>query len=126
MLFLAILAGGSLAQGVTGLRDWLSSRGRAVREDFLFARANNVSGIFEWLNANARPGERVWFHENHNGQIRDLQRNGMVRAEIVAYQYMQEFREQEMKTWRAFVTTKPATGLYLKETPHAVVYRRTR
>lgn len=181
MPFLAILAAGSLARGVTAVGEWFASRGRTIREDFLFAGlavlclvpaliqsariypygtsayselagglpgaaslgmqrqfwANNVSGIFEWLNANARPGERVWFHENHNGQIRDLQRNGMVRADlqfvgdansadIVAYQYMQEFREQEMETWRAFGTTKPVTGLYLDETPQIIVYRRTR
>ena len=97
--------------------------------------ANNVSGIFEWLNANAKPGERVWFHENHNGQTRDLQRNGMVRndivfvngpqeADIVAYQYMQEFREQEFETWQAFGSARPVTGLYLDETPQIVVYRR--
>jgi hypothetical protein len=97
--------------------------------------ANNVSGIFEWLNANARPGERVWFHENHNGQINDLRRNGMVRpdlvfvggpqdADIVAYQYMQEFREHEFDTWQAFGTTRPVTGLYIDETPQIVVYRR--
>lgn len=97
--------------------------------------ANNVSGILEWLNANARPRERVWFHENHNGQTRDLQRNGMVRpdivfvgspneADLVAYQYMQEFREHEFDTWQAFGTTKPVTGLYLDETPQIIVYRR--
>ena len=99
--------------------------------------ANNVSGIFEWLNANAKPGERVWFHENHNGQTHDLLRNNMVRsdlvfvngpqdADIVAYQYMQEFREQEFDTWQAFGTTRPVTGLYIDETPQIVVYRRQR
>jgi len=99
--------------------------------------ANNVSGIFEWLNSNAKPGERVWLHENHNLQTRDLQRNGMLRsdlvfvegpwqADLVAYQYMQEFREQEFETWQAFGTTRPVTGLYLDETPQIIVYRRQR
>ena len=97
--------------------------------------ANNVTGVLEWLNANAKPGERVYFHECHNLQTRDYQRNGMVRpdirfagspndADIVLYQYHQEFRESEFNTWQAFGTAKPVTGLYLDETPQIVVYRR--
>lgn len=99
--------------------------------------ANNATGVFAWLNANARPGERVYLHENHGGQIRDYQRNGMLRkdlgfagspfdADIVAYQYHQEFREHEFNTWEAFGTTKPVAGLYVDETPQVVVYRRQR
>lgn len=97
--------------------------------------ANNLTGVLPWLNANARPGERVYLHENHGGQVRDYQRNGMLRsdlivvgspyeADIVAYQYHQEFREHEYMTWQAFGTTRPVTGLYLDETPQVVVYRR--
>ncbi len=97
--------------------------------------ANNVTGVLDWLNANAKPGERVYFHECHNLQTRDYQRNGMVRpdirfvgspaeAEIVLYQYHQEFRESEFNTWQAFGTAKPVTGLYVDETPQIVVYRR--
>jgi hypothetical protein len=99
--------------------------------------ANNVSGVLEWINTNAHPGERIYFHENHGGQIRDLQRNGMLRtdlaavgspeqAETVVYQYHQEFRETEFNTWQAFGTTKPVFGLYLDETPQIVIYRRAR
>ncbi|MBL9039437.1 MAG: glycosyltransferase family 39 protein [Archangium sp.] len=97
--------------------------------------ANNVTGIFEWLNANAKLGDRVYFHENHGGQINDYRENGMVRADlrfvgspwdadIVAYQYHQEFREHELNAWEAFGTTRPVAGLYVDETPQIVVYRR--
>ncbi|MBE2252645.1 MAG: glycosyltransferase family 39 protein [Myxococcus sp.] len=97
--------------------------------------ANNVTGVLEWINQNARPGERVYLHECHGGQVRDYQRNGMLRqdlrfvggpfdADLVAYQYHQEFRETEFQTWQAFGTTKPVTGLYVDETPQIVVYRR--
>lgn len=99
--------------------------------------ANNLSGVLPWINQNARPGERIYFHENHGGQIRDLQRNGMLRtdvsavggpdsADMVVYQYHQEFREAEFNTWQAFGTTRPVYGLYLDETPQVVVYRRQR
>lgn len=97
--------------------------------------ANNLTFVLPWLNANAKQGERVYFHENHGGQIRDNQRNGMLRADIVAvgspneaelaiYQYHQEFREQEFNIWQVFGTTRPVFGLYLDETPQIVVYRR--
>jgi hypothetical protein len=97
--------------------------------------ANNVTGVLPWINANARSGERVYLHECHGGQIHDYQANGMLRtdlqfvgdpfsADIVAYQYHQEFREHEFNTWQALGTTKPVTGLYLDETPQVVVYRR--
>jgi 4-amino-4-deoxy-L-arabinose transferase-like glycosyltransferase len=97
--------------------------------------ANNVTGVLPWINEHARPGERVYLHENHGGQVRDYQRNQMLRtdlnmvnspfeADIVAYQYHQEFREFEFMTWQAFGTTVPVFGLYLDETPQIVVYRR--
>jgi 4-amino-4-deoxy-L-arabinose transferase-like glycosyltransferase len=97
--------------------------------------ANNVTGVLDWINQNARPGERVYLHECHGGQIHDYQRNGMVRtdlvfvgdanaADIVAYQYHQEFRQHELMAWNAFGSWKPVTGLYVDETPQIVVYRR--
>jgi 4-amino-4-deoxy-L-arabinose transferase-like glycosyltransferase len=99
--------------------------------------ANNLTGVLPWLNANARPGERIYLHENHGGQVRDYQRNGLLRsdlvfvgspaeADLVAYQYHQEFREHEFMTWQAFGTTRPVYGLYLDETPQVVIYRRPR
>lgn len=97
--------------------------------------ANNATGVFEWINQNARQGERVYLHENHGGQVADYRRNGMLRqdlqfvggpndADLVVYQYHQEFRQHEFDTWQAFGTTKPVTGLYVDETPQIVVYRR--
>ncbi len=99
--------------------------------------ANNLTGVLGWINANARPGERVYLHENHGMQIGDYQRNGMLRkdlafvnspfdADLVAYQYHQEFREHEFNTWESLGTTRPETGLYLDETPQIIVYRRSR
>jgi 4-amino-4-deoxy-L-arabinose transferase-like glycosyltransferase len=97
--------------------------------------ANNVTGVLEWINTNARPGERVYLHECHGLMIRDYQRNGMLRkdlsfvgspfdADIVAYQYHQEFRDAEFQTWQALGTAKPSFGLYIDETPQVIVYRR--
>jgi 4-amino-4-deoxy-L-arabinose transferase-like glycosyltransferase len=97
--------------------------------------ANNLSGVLDWVNQNSQRGERIFFHENHQGQIRDLQRNGLLRpdvtavggpeqADLVVYQYHQEFREAEFNTWQAFGTTRPVYGLYLDETPQIIVYRR--
>ncbi|MFT3842335.1 MAG: glycosyltransferase family 39 protein [Myxococcaceae bacterium] len=97
--------------------------------------SNNLTGVLDWINANARPGDRIYFHECHGGQIHDYQRNGMLRtdirpvngpdgADIVAYQYHQEFRDQEFLAWDALGTHHPVTGLYLDETPQVVVYRR--
>ena len=97
--------------------------------------ANNVTGVLPWINQNARPGERVYLHECHGGQVRDYQRNGMLRtdlafvndpfsADIVAYQYHQEFREQEFNVWQAMGSATPVTGLYVDETPQVIVYRR--
>lgn len=97
--------------------------------------ANNVTGVLPWINENAKAGERVYLHECHGGQIHDYQKNGMLRtdlqfvgdpfsADLVAYQYHQEFREHEFNTWQALGTTKPVTGLYVDETPQVIVYRR--
>ena len=77
----------------------------------------------------------MYFHECHNLQTRDYQLNGMIRgdlrfvgspaeADLVAYQYHQEFRATEFDTWQAFGAVKPATGLYVDETPQIVVYQR--
>ncbi len=96
--------------------------------------ANNVTGVLPWINANARPGERVYLHENHSGQVADYIANGMVRkdlqfvgsirdADIVAYQYHQEFRDAEFQTWQ-LINPRPAFGLYVDETPQVIVYRR--
>jgi 4-amino-4-deoxy-L-arabinose transferase-like glycosyltransferase len=106
--------------------------------------ANNVSGMLEWVNANARPGERIYFHEVPGTAVQAMQRNDMLRkdiqpvvdgmgcfmgdcpakADMVVYQYHQEFRETEFQAWNAFGTARPVTGVYVDETPQIVVYRR--
>jgi 4-amino-4-deoxy-L-arabinose transferase-like glycosyltransferase len=97
--------------------------------------SNNVTGVLEWINQHARPGERLYLHEVNGYSFRDYQRNGMLRPDIVpaggpqdatmaAYQYHQEFREQEFEIWEAFGTAHPEHGLYVDETPQIVVYRR--
>jgi hypothetical protein len=97
--------------------------------------SNNVTGVLPWIDANARPGARVWLHEVNGLSFRDYQRNEMLRkdvmpvsgpedADLAAVQYHQEFREQEVLVWQAFGTWVPATGLYLDETPQVVVYLR--
>jgi 4-amino-4-deoxy-L-arabinose transferase-like glycosyltransferase len=97
--------------------------------------SSHVTGVLPWINEHAKPGARLFLHEVHNGSFRDYQRNGMLRndlrpvgspfdADIVAYQYHQEFREQEFQTWQAFGTRTPVTGLYLDETPQVIVYVR--
>jgi hypothetical protein len=97
--------------------------------------SNNVTGVLPWINAHARPGARVWLHEVHPNAVFDYRTNGLLRSDLVpvwsaaeadvaAYQYHQEFREQEFNIWQAFGTRTPATGLYVDETPQVVVYQR--
>jgi 4-amino-4-deoxy-L-arabinose transferase-like glycosyltransferase len=97
--------------------------------------SNNVTGVLPWINENAPRGARLWLHEVTDYSFLDYQREGLLRsdlriahgpgeADVAAYQYHQEFREQEFDIWQAFGTTHPSTGLYLDETPQVVVYRR--
>ena len=98
--------------------------------------SNNVTGVMDWINQHASRGARVYLHEVTGYAFRDYQLNGQLRsdlisasgpndASIVAYQYHQEFREQEFNIWQAFGTQIPAYGLYLDETPQVVVYQRS-
>ncbi len=97
--------------------------------------SNNVTGVLPWLNENAPPGARVWFHEVTYDSYDAYRRNHMLRPDIqyaggagdsliTLHQYMQEFREQEFEVWTAYGTTKPVAGLYLDEVPNITVYRR--
>lgn len=97
--------------------------------------SSHVTGVFPWLNANAPRNARVWLHEVTGYAFREYQVNGWLRsdlqptngpwdADLAAYQYHQEFREQEMNIWQAFGTRTPETGLYVDETPQIMVYRR--
>jgi len=97
--------------------------------------SNNVTGVLPWINAHAPPNARLWLHEVTGLAFQQYQLNGMLRADIrsasgpkdaqlAAYQYHQEFREQEFDIWQDFGTQTPATGLYLDETPQVIVYQR--
>ncbi|WP_224365366.1 ArnT family glycosyltransferase [Hyalangium versicolor] len=97
--------------------------------------SSHVTSVLPWINEHARPGARVYLHEVTGYSFQHYQQNGMLRpdlqlvwspfdADIVAYQYHQEFREQEFNIWQAFGTRTPVTGLYLDETPQIVVYQR--
>ncbi len=99
--------------------------------------SNNVTGVLPWINSNAPAGSRLWLHEVTGFAFRDYQLNGMLRddiraaqgpkdADLAAYQYHQEFREQEFEIWQEFGTQTPVTGLYLDETPQVIVYQRRR
>jgi 4-amino-4-deoxy-L-arabinose transferase-like glycosyltransferase len=97
--------------------------------------SSHVTGVLPWINEHAKPGARVYLHEVTGHSFQHYQDNGMLRrdlqmawspadADLVAYQYHQEFREQEFNIWQAFGTRTPVTGLYLDETPQIVVYQR--
>ncbi len=97
--------------------------------------SQNVTGVLPWINEHAPPNARVWLHEVTGQSFHQYQRDGQLRrdlrmahgaagADIAAYQYHQEFREQEFGIWEAFGTTRPSFGLYLDETPQVMVYRR--
>ncbi|HYI01744.1 ArnT family glycosyltransferase [Hyalangium sp.] len=97
--------------------------------------SSHVTGVLPWINEHAKPHARVYLHEVTGYSFQHYQDNGMLRrdlqaawspsdADIVAYQYHQEFREHELNVWQAFGTRTPATGLYLDETPQIVVYQR--
>jgi hypothetical protein len=97
--------------------------------------SSHVTGVLPWINEHAKSGARVYLHEVTGYSFQHYQQNGMLRpdvrmawspadADIVAYQYHQEFREAEANTWQAFGTRTPVTALYLDETPHIIVYQR--
>lgn len=97
--------------------------------------SSHVTSVLPWINEHAQPGARVYLHEVTGYSVQHYKDNGMLRgdlqpawspsdADIVAYQYHQEFREQEFNIWQAFGTRTPVTGLYLDETPQIVVYQR--
>lgn len=97
--------------------------------------SNNVTGVLPWLNQHCPTGARVFFHEVNVESYRAYQQMGMLRrdlqyaggpgdADYAALQWHREFRDREPETWNAFGTRRPATGLYLDETPQVVVYAR--
>jgi 4-amino-4-deoxy-L-arabinose transferase-like glycosyltransferase len=106
---------------------------------------DDVVGLLKEINLHAVPGARVWWQETSMGAVRAWQRDGAVRgdlrwaegpedADLSIWQYHQEFRDKEFRTWSAFAEAsrprsparlpRPVAGLYLDEVPLAVVYAR--
>ena len=97
--------------------------------------SGNVTGVLPWLNANALPSARVFFHEVNPESFRAYQLAGMLRPDIqyaanpesadyAAIQWHREFRDFEPRVWNSFGTRRPAAGLYLEEVPQVIVYAR--
>jgi hypothetical protein len=97
--------------------------------------SSQVTGVLPWINAHAPERARLYLHEVMDLSFRHYQENGLLRADLQlahspseadfsAYQYHQEFREQEMNMWQAYGTQKPKAGLYIDETPQILVYGR--
>ena len=106
---------------------------------------DDAVGILPELNRHAIPGARVWWQETAFPSVRAWQRDGRVRADlrwangaedadISLWQYHQEFRDKERRTWTAFADPprpgeplrppRPVAGVYLDEVPLVVVYAR--
>ena len=87
------------------------------------------------VNTHAAPGSRVWFQETTALAALQYRRDGRLRpdlavasgpedADISIWQYHQEFRDREFRTWTEFRTTRPVAGAYLDEVPLVQVYAR--
>ncbi len=106
---------------------------------------DDVVGALDELNAHAVPAARVWWQETALASVRAWQRDGRVRpdlrwadgpedADVSMWQYHQEFRDKEFRTWTAFAERRrpgeagrlprPVAGVYLDEVPLVQVYAR--
>jgi hypothetical protein len=96
---------------------------------------DSTVAVLPALNAHAAPGARVWFQETTALAARQYQRDGQLRrdlavaagpedADVSIWQYHQEFRDREFRTWTEFRTTRPVAGAYLDEVPLVQVYAR--
>lgn len=96
---------------------------------------DDLVAVLPALNAHAVPGARVWFQEATTLAVKQHQRDGKLRpdfvvvsspedADISIWQYHQEFRDREFRTWTEFRTARPVAGAYLDEVPLVQVYAR--
>jgi len=96
---------------------------------------DDLVAVLPELNAHAVPGARVWFQEATTLAVKQHQRDGKLRpdllvasgpedADISIWQYHQEFRDREFRTWTEFRTARPVAGAYLDEVPLVQVYAR--
>jgi hypothetical protein len=95
----------------------------------------SAAAVLPALNAHAVPGARVWFQETTALAARQYQRDGRLRADlriaagpedadVSIWQYHEEFRDREFRTWTEFRSARPVTGAYLDEVPLVQVYAR--
>ena len=96
---------------------------------------DDLVAVLPALNAHAMPGARVWFQEATTLAVKQHQRDGKLRpdllvasgpedADISIWQYHQEFRDREFRTWTEFRTARPVAGAYVDEVPLVQVYAR--
>ena len=96
---------------------------------------DSTAAVLPALNAHAAPGARVWFQETPPLAAELYRRDGRLRADLVVaagpedadvsiWQYHQEFRDREFRTWTEFKNARPVTGAYLDEVPLVQVYAR--
>jgi hypothetical protein len=96
---------------------------------------DDLVAVLPELNAHAVPGARVWFQEATTLAVKQHQRDGKLRQDILAasgpedadisiWQYHQEFRDREFRTWTEFRNARPVAGAYLDEVPLVQVYAR--
>ena len=98
--------------------------------------SNNVTGVLPWINANTRPGERVWLHEVNGLSVPRLPAQWHAaagrrprgrprgRGPRRRTSTTRSSASRRFNVWQAFGTPVPSTGLYVDETPQVVVYRR--
>lgn len=96
---------------------------------------DNMGRVLAALNEHAAPNARVWFQEATWLAVKEYQRDGRLRrdlvwatgpedAEISVWHYHQEFRDKEFRTWTEFRSARPVAGVYLDEVPLIQVYAR--
>ena len=96
---------------------------------------DDLVAVLPAVNVHAAPGARIWFQEATALAARQYQRDGRLRADLVVasgpedadvsiWQYHQEFRDREFRTWTEFRSTRPVAGAYLDEVPLVQVYAR--
>jgi 4-amino-4-deoxy-L-arabinose transferase-like glycosyltransferase len=96
---------------------------------------DDLVAVLPALNAHAVPGARVWFQEATSLAAKQYQRDGKLRpdlaiasgpedADVSIWQYHQEFRDREFRTWTEFRNARPVAGAYLDEVPLVQVYAR--
>lgn len=122
--------------GTSFYGEWVGSHGGAaalgMQRQFW---SNNVTGVLPWLNQNAQPQARVFFHEVTWDSLRAYQEEGRMRrdlqpvggpdqADIACYQWHMEFRFWEYAIWNQLQTEWPVFGLYTDEVPQVVCYQR--